>query len=297
MDHKAFLKSLPAEVRTDMTRTEDGPGLRHLARHFGLILALMLYVGLGLPLWWVALLPLGIALAFLFTLQHECTHKTPFATPWINDAVGHMAGLLIVQPFEWFRAFHMAHHRYTNDPDHDPELQDGAKPDTWGACLWYLSTIGYWRGKGATLLVNAGGGDDAPYVSDRARPRIMREAWLMIAAYAAVLLFTLLGSPVFLWIWLIPLALGFPVLRLYLLAEHGRCPFVADMFDNTRTTLTNRVVRFLAWNMPYHVEHHAWPMVPFHRLPDLHTLTRPHLKHLSHGYGAFTADYLRHLKT
>ena len=297
MDHARFLKSLPAETRAEMTRTEDTAGLRHLAGHVGLILALMIYVGLGLPLWWAAMLPLGVALTFLFTLQHECTHKTPFATGWINEAVGHITGLLIVQPFEWFRAFHMAHHRFTNDPDRDPELQEGAKPGTWPQYLWYLSTLGYWRAKLITLFTNAGGGDEAPYIPDRARARITREARVMIGVYGLALLFTLFVSPVLIRVWLVPILLGFPILRLYLLAEHGRCPAVADMFDNTRTTLTNRVTRYLAWNMPYHAEHHAWPTVPFHRLPELHTLTEPHLKRVSDGYVAFTGDYLGDLKT
>lgn len=49
------------------------------------------------------------------------------------------------------------------------------------------------------------------------------------------------------------------------------------MFLNTRTTLTTRVVRFLAWNMPYHAEHHAMPSVPFHKLPVLHDMTAARL--------------------
>ena len=28
--------------------------------------------------------------------------------------------------------------------------------------------------------------------------------------------------------------------------------------------------RFLYWNMNYHVEHHMFPMVPYHALPALH---------------------------
>ncbi|WP_198954384.1 fatty acid desaturase, partial [Kineosporia sp. R_H_3] len=28
--------------------------------------------------------------------------------------------------------------------------------------------------------------------------------------------------------------------------------------------------RFLYWNMNYHVEHHMFPTVPYHRLPELH---------------------------
>ncbi|MGR3468946.1 MAG: fatty acid desaturase, partial [Shimia sp.] len=68
-------------------------------------------------------------------------------------------------------------------------------------------------------------------------------------------------------------------------------PPVANMLENSRTTFTNRVVRFLAWNMPYHAEHHAYPQVPFHQLPALHAHTARHLKSTSDGYAAFTADY------
>ena len=90
----------------------------------------------------------------------------------------------------------------------------------------------------------------------------------MIAFYAVVLLLALwFKATVLLYVWIVPALLGQPFLRLYLLAEHGRCPLVANMLENTRTTLTNWLVRKLAWNMPYHAEHHAYPGVPFHQLP------------------------------
>jgi fatty acid desaturase len=34
----------------------------------------------------------------------------------------------------------------------------------------------------------------------------------------------------------------------------------------------NPVSRFIYWNMNYHVEHHMFPMVPYHRLPELHAV-------------------------
>ncbi|NCW05282.1 MAG: hypothetical protein EBW32_13970 [Rhodobacteraceae bacterium] len=61
---------------------------------------------------------------------------------------------------------------------------------------------------------------------------------------------------------------------------------------NTRTTLTTRVVRFLAWNMPYHAEHHAMPSVPFHKLPTLHNMTAAHLGRVSDGYSEFSKAYV-----
>ncbi|MEZ5791887.1 MAG: fatty acid desaturase [Nitratireductor sp.] len=80
------------------------------------------------------------------------------------------------------------------------------------------------------------------------------------------------------------------------MAEHGRCPLVANMFENTRTTFTNRFILWLAWNMPFHAEHHAWPMVPFHPVPQLHKLAKDHLRVTENGYAAFTGKYVAGLK-
>ncbi|MGO4840776.1 fatty acid desaturase, partial [Rhizobiaceae sp. 2RAB30] len=68
---------------------------------------------------------------------------------------------------------------------------------------------------------------------------------------------------------------------------HTRCPHVANMLENTRTTFTTTLVRFVAWNMPYHAEHHAYPAVPFHKLPRFHQVVRDHLKVTERGYARF----------
>lgn len=287
--------ALSPQDRAGLTARSTARGLLHLAGHSAVIVFFTTYVAFGLPGWWLAMLPLGITLAFLFTLQHECTHQTPFRAPWLNEVVGHACALILIQPFGWFRAFHMAHHRFTNDPDRDPELQGDAKPDTWPAFIWHLSSLGYWAAKARTLWANARGDLDASYVSPRAVPRLKTESRVLIGVYILALLFTFLVSPILIWVWLAPLALGFPVLRLYLLAEHGRCPQVANMFLNSRTTLTNNIVNFLAWNMPYHAEHHAFPTVPFHKLPDVHTLSADHIGTVTPGYVAFAQDYTTHL--
>jgi fatty acid desaturase len=86
-------------------------------------------------------------------------------------------------------------------------------------------------------------------------------------------------------LWVIPALLGQPFLRAYLMAEHGGCPLVANMLANSRTTYTNALVRFLAWNMPYHSAHHAVPTVPFHRLPDLNDSLETRLKVTARGFG------------
>lgn len=295
MDHKEFVNHMPVDVLAQLNQLNDDAGLRHLSLHFGLIIFLVLWIAIGWPLWWMMIIPLGIAICFLFTLQHECTHKTPFATLWLNEWVGRISGLLILQPFEWFRYFHLAHHKYTNDPEKDPELLSGAKPETWQAYLWHISGLPFWWAMATQTTENAVGQDFGPYIPDRARPRVVREARWMLVIYAVAGV-SLLFTPLLVWIWILPCLLGQPFLRLYLLAEHGRCAFVANMFQNTRTTYTNRIIRFLAWNMPYHVEHHSLPQVPFHKLPELHDHMRGQHQVISDGYSAFTREYTQALR-
>jgi len=294
MNHNQFIASLSADQKTALHQRSNAKGLVHLAGHLGALVVMGGYIALGGPLWGVVILPYGITLMFLFTLAHECTHATPFAHPRLNDLVGHMTALPLIQPFISFRYFHLAHHKHTNDPARDPELEGGPRPQTWHAYLQYLSGWGIWSSNAALLIRHARGAITAPYLPKRRHAAMIREARLLSICYILLAL-TLFYTSLAFWLLILPALIGQPFLRLYLLAEHGHCPPVANMLENTRTTLTNRVVRFLAWNMPFHAEHHAMPMVPFHALPDLHAEVRSHLKSVSNGYIEFTTDYARAL--
>lgn len=289
MDHKTFLASLPPEMRADLAQRSTRAGLAHLAGHLGLI-ALCSAAILLLPFGWLLMPVQGVLLVFLFTLEHECTHRTPFASDRLSDWVGRACGLVLVLPFEWFRYFHLAHHRWTNLPGQDPEL-DGAAPVSRRDWLWHVSGLPYWIAEIRLMARLVAGRERARYLPAGALPRMQREARGMLVVYALAGL-SLAVSPAVLLLWLGPVLLGQPVLRLYLLAEHGDAPQVANMLENSRTTFTNRIVRFLAWNMPYHAEHHSLPQVPFHRLPDLHGVMQAHLATTAEGYAAFTRAYL-----
>ena len=292
MDHRSLIASLPAETKDRLQQRSDKAGLRHLGLYGALIAALGTCILLQVPLWPLLILPQGALLVFLFTLSHECTHKTPFRTGWLNDAVGHLVSVPIALPFVWFRYFHLAHHKWTNDPERDPELGGKPRPDSWVSLLIYLSGWFYWSGMAKVLVLNALGRTDAPYLPRRQHAAMKTEARVLLGIYALAA-GSLFFSSALCWIWLLPVLIAQPILRLYLLAEHGLCPPVANMLENSRTTFTNRMIRFLAWNMPYHAEHHAFPNVPFHQLPAFHDWTQAHLKSTSDGYSEFTADYAR----
>jgi fatty acid desaturase len=59
-----------------------------------------------------------------------------------------------------------------------------------------------------------------------------------------------------------------------LLQHVGLADNVIDHRLNTRTVLMNPISRWIYWNMNYHVEHHMFPMVPYHALPRLHELIK-----------------------
>jgi fatty acid desaturase len=290
MDHRDFLSTLPADLREAMTARTDGPGLWHLAGHLGAVVLVAVLIAAGVPGWWLLLPVQGVLIISLFMLEHEATHRTPFASVALNDWSGRVAGFLILLPFEWFRYFHLAHHRWTNIAGKDPELAS-EKPEALRAWAAHVSGLPYWASQIRLMAALVRGRAEGDYLPEGAMGRIVREARWMALGYLGLGL-TVLWTPVLLWVWVLPVLLGQPFLRLYLLAEHGDCPRVANMFLNTRTTFTNRLVRWLAWNMPYHVEHHVWPAVPFHRLPEVHQLIRDELRVTAEGYVAFTKGYL-----
>lgn len=296
LDHRQLLAALSREQRRALTEKSDRPGIVRLCVHFGSIAGLGLLIAARAPLWPVLVPIQGILIVFLFTLEHETIHGTAFRTGWLNQRVAQICGFLIAIPATWFRYFHFAHHRHTQDPRRDPELA-APKPESLGGYVVHVSGLPLWWSLAITLARNAAGRVDGDFVPGNARGRVVREARVTLALYGLLAgLSIAAGSDVFLFIWVIPAVVGQPFLRLYLLAEHGRCPFVANMLENTRTTYTNRLVRWIAWNMPYHAEHHAYPAVPFHKLPHFHALARAHLKVTENGYRRFHARYVGGLR-
>jgi len=237
--------------------------------------------------WWIlpAMVPHGVVLVALFAPLHETVHRTAFKSRWLNDVVGWLCGLLLVLPSEYFRFFHFAHHRHTQDPPNDPELAS-PKPTTFAQWLIHVSGWNYWQAELVGLITHARGRTPEPFLAaPRATARVVTEARVFLIAYMlTAATAAAVGSWAPLTYWVLPVLVGQPFLRLYLLAEHTLCPLVPDMLANSRTTRSNAIVRFLAWNMPYHAEHHAFPSVPFHALPSLHGDLRSDLKVVAPGY-------------
>ncbi|MEC8128694.1 MAG: fatty acid desaturase [Pseudomonadota bacterium] len=289
--HRDVLRRLSAAEKRSLTARSDVRGLVHLAGHLGII---VVFLGLNLTSdGWVkagAVLGQGIAMVFLFTAMHECSHATAFRSRWLNLAVGIGAGMMLLISPRWFFHFHQDHHRFTQDPARDPELST-PKPATMGGYAWYLSGVPFWCGNLKVLVGNAMAHRRDPYVPLARRAAVVREARLMLLAYTVILAWLAITG-LLVTTLLLPLLVGQPFLRAYLLAEHAGCEETSgDMLANTRTLLTTAPVRFLSWNMPFHTEHHSFPAVPFHALPRLHRVMRDDVRHLEPGYLSFHREF------
>jgi len=319
----AALGTLPADRLAALNQRHDRPGLLQLALHLGVLVAGGLLWGQALllaplvpaplvlaplvpaplvpaplvaPLGLFGLLLLGWGLAFAFCAMHEAGHRTAFASRALNDGVAWWAGVLSFYNADFYRRYHQWHHRYTHLVGLDPELED-SPPTTRVAYLLELSGLPWWIGKIRGHLAGLRGDFSArPYIPADAVPAVRRSLGLQFAVYGLLALVSLIGANGFLfWFWLLPLAVGQPLLRFVLLAEHGGCPFVADGLRNTRTTHTLAPLRRLMWNMPFHAEHHLYPSLPFHALAAAHHDLRPGLSVVAPGYLAVHRGFLANL--
>ncbi|MEM8614696.1 MAG: fatty acid desaturase [Cyanobacteria bacterium P01_H01_bin.105] len=233
-----------------------------------------------------ALLVYGIGLALMFCPTHECVHRTAFVNSKVNDVIGWGAGLLSFYNSTFYRYYHKWHHRYTQIPGKDPELDD-PKPETLGQYWWRLSGIPWWRSKViGHFKVAFGQLKDCYFLPQSSYTDVISSTRLQLGTYLAIaLLSATLGHPWFIvTYWLLPLAVGQPFLRFFLIAEHTGCTDDNNYLTNTRTTLTLWPLRFLMWNMPYHAEHHLYPSIPFHALPTAHQSLKQHFARIESGY-------------
>lgn len=260
-------------------------------------------VGTGLLIWRVQssyggvwALPLmvvqGYVVAFLFMAVHETAHKTAFRSRGLNLAVGHLSAFIIGLPYEYYCLFHWDHHRYTQDPERDPELIVGVKPTSDVRLAIAYSGLLQVAGRLRLMIRHAVTGKVVvPWISEAKRATIVTEARLHVALYGLLIALSLwFGSALLLWVWLVPLMIGQFFLRPYLYAEHTGCERTRSAFRNTRTTYTGALVKWFAWNMPYHVEHHAYPSIPFHALPKLNAIVDGDIVYRGHGYLGTTRE-------
>lgn len=294
------------EMKALMQRS-DGPAIRDTAIWLG---AMVVSGALGAWFWgsWVAV-PFFLIYGVLYgsasdSRWHECGHGTAFKTMWMNDAVYQIACFMIMRnPVTW-RWSHTRHHTDTVIVGRDPEIAVMRPPDLLRLVLNFFGILDAWHAV-IDMVRNAAGvmsEAEKTFVPEMEQGKAIRVARIWLAIYLATI------AACFAFHSILPaMFIGLP--RLYgawhhvmtgLLQHGGLADNVIDHRLNSRTVYMNPVSRFIYWNMNYHVEHHMFPMVPYHALPRLHAMIKHDLPapnpSLWHGYREMLPAFLRQLR-
>jgi len=231
----------------------------------------------------------------LFAPLHECSHSTAFKSKLLNRMVMFFCGMIHLMPSIWFREFHMQHHRHTQDSKKDPELGTES-PRTIVSYIFLITGIKIWIDLVNNFFGLLSGNANESYINKHNTKKVVIEARIIFIVYLLFFFVSLnLNNGILLYAWIIPMIIGQPFLRLFLLAEHGLCDLTTDMTKNSRTTKTNFLVRFFMWNMNYHTGHHSNPGIPFHKLQEYQKIIKHKFKYKELGYLNFHKKYLIHL--
>ena len=262
----------------ELMQRKDGPAIRDTSIWFAL---LVVTAAAGILLWgtWWSI-PFILAYGVLYgsasdSRWHECGHGTAFKTRWMNDFVYHIACFMIMREPTVWRWSHTRHHTDTVIVGRDPEIVAMRPPNL---VLMAFNIFNLINGPKALIGVvrhSFGTLNDSEktFIPEMEVSKVYAVAriWLMLhVAVLALSLYTKSWIPVT-FIGVLPLMYGGWFSNMVGLTQHaGLAENVLDHRLNSRTVYMNPVFRFLYWNMNYHVEHHMFPMVPYHQLPALH---------------------------
>ncbi len=267
-----------------------------LARTFTLVIVsqLALYLTPLRGLWWLLLVPLmlfaGLSFVGIFVLGHDCGHYAFSRRRWVNDLVGTLCHLPILNGFFGWRAAHDFHHRRTQirgvDPDW-PELlytQAEAKTVPWHQRLAVRLgpgspvgiAIGFWVG----MLKRALPDFLIPQMRLRLGEKLKLYGHSLLSAAVAFLLLRtylqLVGAEKFIIMYVIPALVGTATGALLTFLHHshpGAPVFDASAYDpfvaQVRGTFNVRFPRLFEWlwlDINLHLVHHVLPSVPWYQL-------------------------------
>lgn len=280
---------------------------RHALGHFAvwlILLGCLGYLASRLFLassWWAlpAFLCYGIVYSGNNARWHECSHGTCFRSDGWNKFFYWLCGSMEFRDGIEFRWSHARHHSYTMMRTIDPEIPLPRPPKL----LKYFADYFYlWSGFYAlrNLIMNSLGivpGMVRNYVPEEEFRAMFNSARLALLPHVLVIILAAaLGS------WLPILLFGLP--RFYgcfvqwTFNGMQHAAMAENEYDHrvsTRSFVLNPVLSFLYINMEYHIEHHLYPLVPWHQLPKLNRAVRAELPVPYHGLLPALAECLQAL--
>ena len=135
-----------------------------------------------------------------------------------------------------------------------------------------------WPTSGSSCSIAPGGlrAEEKTFIPESEYGKVVIQARIYLLIYASVIALSIFTGSILPLIFVgLPAIYGSWLLHIYGFTQHaGLAENVLDHRLNCRTVYMNFIHRYLYWNMNYHVEHHMFPLVPYHNLPRLHALVK-----------------------
>jgi fatty acid desaturase len=272
-----YKSAVPRSVMKELMRRRDGYAIRDTILWYSLILGAgaLAYLSLG-TLWSIpAFLLYGTLYAGPADSRwHEAGHGTAFRTRSMNNLLYQFASFQVMRRPTVWRWSHARHHTDTLVTGRDLEVQAQLPIHPLGLFVDFIG-LKLAPSEFLKMLFNATGRlseEEKTFIPEIEWGKVINEAraWVVIYALVAGTCFYLMSLAPLLFVGL-PSIYGAWLYNFFGLPQHACLPEnVRDYRLNSRTVMMNRGFRFLYWNMNYHLEHHMFPMVPYHALPRLH---------------------------
>ena len=273
--------SIPRETMRKLLVRRDGPAIRDTIIWFGLILGSAYATYALWPTWWAILPYIVYSVLYASTADsrwHEAGHGTAFKTDWMNNALYEIASFMVMRESTVWRWSHTRHHSDTIIVGRDPEIAVPRPPNV-KEMIMGLFLLRAYPGYFQLLWKHACGkmeDREKTFIPESEFPKIYFKARINLAIFTAVLALSIATWSILplLFIGLTNI-FGTWLMVVYGLTQHaGLAENVLDHRLNCRTVYMNPINRYLYWNMNYHVEHHMFPLVPYHALPRLHAAVK-----------------------
>lgn len=276
-----YQSPVPRATMRKLLERRDGPAIRDTIIWFALLGGCAWATVAWWGSWWAVIPYLIYAVIYGSTSDsrwHESSHGTAFKTDWMNNVLYEIASFMVMRESTYWRWSHTRHHSDTIIVGRDPEIAAPRPPDLKAIALSFLNIGNYPTYFGKILRHSFGhiSAEEKTFIPGSEFPKIYRKARIYVLIYAGSITASIvMGS------WLPVLFIGLPnlfgtwLMPIYGLTQHaGLAENVLDHRLNCRTVYLNFIHRYLYWNMNYHVEHHMFPLVPYHALPQLHELVK-----------------------
>ncbi|UTA48997.1 fatty acid desaturase [Simiduia sp. 21SJ11W-1] len=259
---------------------KDAPGLVYFLGGMSMLVALGVWAYLALGSLWsyVAFFLYGnILVVFASSALHETHHRTAFKSRWLNEVVHWISGFMITKEAEYDRWRHLQHHSFTLYENKDPEIYAG-RPPVHPLLIAFLGVLVYPR-EIIIPFIHAIGIQPG-YL----KGKVAENTWRKIVWSSRLYVVVALGIVA----WAVLIESWLPIVYTFFAAYYGGVLMIfvqstqhaglainePDHRLTTRTTYMNPFMRFIYWDMNYHIEHHMFAGVPFHSLARLHELVK-----------------------